>query len=104
MQGPDNNLYGTTSAGGANGLGTIFRLSVPMPAVFKTMTVTNGAATFTWSAVAGQTYQVQYSTNLTTTNWTILGKNIIPTNGVITTTDGTTAGSPQRFYRVVLFP
>jgi uncharacterized repeat protein (TIGR03803 family) len=104
VQGPDNNLYGTTSAGGAIGLGTIFRLSVPMPAVFKTMTVTNGAATFTWSAVAGQTYQVQYATNLTAANWTILGKNIIPTNGVITTTDGPVAGIPQRFYRVVLFP
>lgn len=104
VQGPDNNLYGTTSAGGANGLGTIFRLSVPMPAVFRTLALTNGGATFTWSAVAGQTYQVQYSTNLTTTNWTILGKNIIPTNGVITTTDSTAAGFPQRFYRVVLFP
>jgi uncharacterized repeat protein (TIGR03803 family) len=104
VQGPDNNFYGTTSGGPTSGLGTIFRVSVPMPAVFKATAVTNGAATFTWSAVSGQTYQLQYSTYLTTTNWNILGKLIIPTNGVITTTDPTAAGSAQRFYRVVLYP
>ena len=103
VQGPDNNFYGTTSSG-ANGLGTIFWLSVPMPAVFKTITLTNGAATFAWSAVAGQTYQLQYSTNLTQTNWTILGKLIVASNGVMTTTDSNVADSSQRFYRVVLFP
>jgi uncharacterized repeat protein (TIGR03803 family) len=104
VQGPDNNFYGTTSSGGANGLGTIFRLSVPMPAVFQAITVTNGAATFTWSAVAGQTYQLQYSTNLATTNWNNVGvgKYIFPTNGIITSTDAATADSPQRFYRAVL--
>ena len=64
------------------------------------------AATLTWSAVAGQFYQSQYSTNLTQTDWKIvLGtKNIIATNGIMTTTDTNAAGSPQRFYRVVLFP
>ena len=34
--------------------GTIFQLSVPMPPVFKAITLTDGAATLTWSAVAGQ--------------------------------------------------
>ena len=104
VQGPDNNFYGTTSSGGANGLGTIFRLSVPMPAVFKALALMNGAATLTWSAVAGQTYQLQFSTDLTQNNWTNLGKLIFPTNGVMTTTDSSAAGFPQRFYRVVLYP
>jgi hypothetical protein len=77
-----------------------------MPAVFQAITLTNDAATLTWSAVAGQFYQSQYSTNLTQTDWKIvLGtKNIIATNGIMTTTDTNAAGSPQRFYRVVLFP
>src|SRR5208282_5784571 len=44
VQGPDGNFYGTTSLGGTNALGTIFRLSVPMPAVFKAITLTNGTA------------------------------------------------------------
>jgi uncharacterized repeat protein (TIGR03803 family) len=104
VQGPDNNFYGTTSSGGANSLGTIFRLSVPMPAVFKTITLTNGAATLTWSAVAGQFYQLQYSTDLTQNNWTNLSKLIFPTSGVMTTTDANAAAFSQLFYRVVLFP
>ena len=104
VQGPDGNFYGTTSLGGANGLGTIFRLSVPMPAVFKAITLTDGTATLTWSAVAGQTYQPQYSTNLAQTNWTSLGKPFPALNGTMTTTDFNAADSPQRFYRVVLFP
>ena len=104
VQGPDNNFYGTTSSGGANGLGTIFRLSIPMPAVFQAITLTNGAATLTWSAVAGQTYQLQYSTDLTQNNWTNLNKRIFPTSGIMTTTDSNAAAFPQRFYRVVLFP
>jgi uncharacterized repeat protein (TIGR03803 family) len=106
VQGPDNNFYGTTAQGGANSLGTIFRLSIPMPAVFKAITLANGTATLTWSAVAGQTYQLQYSTNLSQTNWQILPgtKNFVATNGIITSTDSDAAGSTQRFYRVVLFP
>ena len=104
VQGPDGNFYGTTSSGGANGLGTIFRLSVPMPAVFKAITLTNGAATLTWSAVAGQTYQVQYSDDLTQPDWSYLTKPSAATNGVMSTADLYAADSPQRFYRVVLFP
>jgi len=103
-QGPDNNFYGTTAQGGANGLGTIFRLSIPMPAVFKAITLTNDTATLTWSAVAGQTYQSQYSTNLTQTNWNNLGKIIFASYGTMTTTDSNVAAFPQQFYRVVLFP
>jgi len=103
VQGTDGNFYGTTSLGGANGLGTIFRLSVPMPAVFKAITLTNGTAMLTWSAVAGQTYQVQYSDDLTRTNWSILTKPTVATNGVMTATDfNDIAASAQRFYRVVL--
>jgi len=104
VQGPDNNFYGTTSLGGSNGLGTVFRLSMPLPPVIKTMVQTNGVAVFTWSAVAGQTYQPQYSTNLAQTNWFVLVKPFVAANGTMTTTDVNAAGSSQRFYRVVLFP
>lgn len=102
VQGPDGNFYGTTSQGGANGLGTIFRLSVPMPAVLA-ITLTNGAATLTWSAVVGQIYQLQYSDDLTRTNWSFLTKPSVATNGVMTATDfDDIASFAQRFYRVVL--
>jgi len=102
VQGTDGNFYGTTSLGGANGLGTIFRLSVPMPAVLA-ITLTNGAATLTWSAVAGQIYQLQYSDDLTRTSWPFLTKPSVATNGVMTATDfDDIASFAQRFYRVVL--
>jgi uncharacterized repeat protein (TIGR03803 family) len=104
LQGPDGNFYGTTSQGGANGWGTIFRLSIPMPAMFKAITWTGGAVTLTWNAVAGQTYQVQYTTSLAQASWNSLGKPFIASNGAMTTTDFNAAGSPQRYYRVVLFP
>ena len=103
VQGPDGNFYGTTSQGGAHSAGTIFRLSVPMPAVFTAITLTNCTATLTWKAVAGQTYQSQYSTNLAQPNWAGLGKSIVASSGSMTTTDPD-ASSQQRYYRVVLFP
>jgi hypothetical protein len=43
---------------------------------------------------------VQYTTNLTSTNWTNLGAPILATGGV--TSDSDNLGpDPQRFYRVV---
>ena len=103
VQAADGNLYGTTSEGGANGLGTVFQLSVPMPPVIKTLTLTNGTVTLSWSAVAGQTYQAQYSDDLAQTNWTFFLKPTVAKSGVMTATDSHgSASSAHRFYRVVL--
>jgi uncharacterized repeat protein (TIGR03803 family) len=103
IQGPDGNFYGTTSQGGANGLGTVFQLSVPLPPVIKTLAQTNGTVTLTWSAVAGQTYQAEYSDDLTRTNWSYLTNPVIASNGVMSATDtNAIASSSKRFYRIVL--
>jgi uncharacterized repeat protein (TIGR03803 family) len=104
VQGPDHNFYGTTAQGGPYGLGTVFRLSLPLRPVIKTVAQTNGVVTFTWSAVAGQTYQPEYCTNLVQTNWSPLVTSFVATNGVVTTTDPDAAASAQRFYRIVLLP
>ena len=103
VQGDDGNFYGTTSEGGAKGLGTVFNLSVPMPPVIKTLKLTNGTVTLTWSAVAGQTYRAQYSEDLTRTNWIFITKPTVANSGVMTAThfDSITS-STNRFYRVVL--
>ena len=103
VQGPDGNFYGTTSWGGANGLGTIFRLSVPFPAVIEAITLTNDTVMLTWSAVAGQNYLVQYSDDLTGTDWLDLTKPSVATNGVMSATDyDDVTFFAHRFYRVVL--
>ena len=111
VQARDGNLYGTTLWGGTYGsgpsgtygYGTIFRLSVPMPPVFKAMTQTGSTLTLTWSTVAGQKYQVQYRANLGQTDWTNLGNPFTATNGTATASD-TIAPDPQRLYRIVLLP
>ncbi len=46
----------------------------PIPAtLFQTLTQTNGTLNFTWNALTGLVYQVQYETNLLQTNWLNLG-------------------------------
>lgn len=48
----------------------------------------------------GQIYQVQYSTNLTSTNWTSLGGIVAGTGSILTLTD-TNQTDRQRFYRLM---
>jgi uncharacterized repeat protein (TIGR03803 family) len=103
IQGQDGNLYGSTMSGGASGSGTIFRLSVPMPPVLRAISPTNSTVTLSWSAVAGQRYQVQYSTNLVQPNWTNLGAPCTATNGAAVAWDAV-GPDPQRCYRVMVLP
>jgi uncharacterized repeat protein (TIGR03803 family) len=103
MQGVDGNFYGVTQGGGSAGSGIIFRLSVPMPPVFQTVSQTNGTITFIWSAVATQIYQVQYNTDLNSTNWNNLGSTITATNATAVASDSIGSDS-QRFYRALLLP
>jgi uncharacterized repeat protein (TIGR03803 family) len=111
VQGPDGNFYGITHNGGAYtsqdpagfGYGTIFRLSVPLPPVLKSISATNGGFTLTWTSVATQTYQVQYKSDLISTNWISLGDATVATGGTMSAFDNASADA-QRFYRVVLLP
>jgi hypothetical protein len=74
----------------------------PVPQ-FKTMTLTNGTISLNWTAQAGRTYQLQYTTNLAQSQWSNWGATLFTTSNSVTSTDATTA--PQgRYYRVVLQP
>jgi uncharacterized repeat protein (TIGR03803 family) len=99
VQGTDGSLYGTTSARGGSGYGTIFRII--MPPVFRTITRTTGGVALTWSAISNQTCQVQYTTNLASSNWISLGSPITASNSTVSVSDFTGTNS-QRFYRVQL--
>ncbi len=101
IQAADGNFYGTTVVDGTNGYGTIFRLTVPLTPVLKPVTKTGNTLSLTWSSVSNLTYQVQYRTNLTQTNWLNLGSSILATNGTMTATD-TVGSDTNRFYRVLL--
>jgi uncharacterized repeat protein (TIGR03803 family) len=100
LQATDGDLYGTTTGGGIFGVGTVFRLAVPMPPVCLSANLQAGQANFTWRAVSGLQYQAQYTTNLAQANWLNLGVPIGATNGLANFSDPIAADS-QRFYRLL---
>jgi uncharacterized repeat protein (TIGR03803 family) len=105
VEGTDDNLYGVAQNGGPSDNGIIFRLTVaslvPTPAFSAPTLLPNGTIVLAWNTVAGQTYQLQYVSDLRSTNWISLGSPILATNAVTTTSDVIGSNS-QRFYRVVL--
>lgn len=76
------------------------REGTPLLPTFQAESANNGTVTFTWYTVPGQTYQVQYKTDLLQANWSNLGGPIIATNVSATAFDS--ISDPQRFYRVEL--
>jgi uncharacterized repeat protein (TIGR03803 family) len=102
MLGKDGCFYGTTAWGNASD-GTVFKVSIPMVPKVQSPTSTNGSVLLTWSSVAGQTYQLQFNSDLSSTNWTNLGTSTLATNGTMSASDAV-GTDLQRFYRVVLLP
>jgi hypothetical protein len=72
---------------------------VSLPVIQESMQV-NGQAGLAWSAIAGQTFQLQFSTDLNSGKWTNLGTPTTATNGTPSASDPASPGS-GRFYRVV---
>jgi uncharacterized repeat protein (TIGR03803 family) len=103
VQGPDGHLYGTTSQGGivdsgnSSGYGTAFR--VVLPPVFEAPTVANGSITSAWRLMPGQTYQLQYSTDLV--HWFNQGGPVTATASRVSFSEAV-GSNAQRFYRVQL--
>jgi hypothetical protein len=56
---------------------------------------------FSWPTITNQTYQLQYTTNLTTSAWTPLGSPMIGTGNPIIVTN-LIGASPQSFFRLVI--
>ena len=82
---------------------TTFTLSISavLPAQLSVARCGNNTISFAWNGVRGQSYQVQYTTNLVSLDWINLGDLLPVTNGTMTASD-TIHSDPQRFYRVVL--
>jgi uncharacterized repeat protein (TIGR03803 family) len=105
-QGADGSLYGTTTYGGTNDSGTIFRIAVtspPNPSLFQSVAQAGNTLVLTWTATLGQRYQVQFKTDLEQSNWNLLGPVINATNTLMTTTD-TNGPDQARFYRLMVSP
>jgi streptogramin lyase len=78
------------------------RRGAPLP-VFQAPMPTVGAFNLVWSAAPGQTFQVQFKTNLAQPDWINLGGPSAGTNGAAGASD-LLPPDPQRFYRVILMP
>ncbi len=72
---------------------------LPQPR-FQSAVRTNNVLTFTWSAVTGHNYQVQFNPALGLANWTNLGGIKTGLSGTVSASD-TNLGS-QRFYRLLV--
>jgi hypothetical protein len=70
---------------------------------FQALTLSNNTLTLAWTTEAGGTYQLQYNSDLSSSNWVNLSRPVTATGSTISTTDSVTNG-PQRFYGLVLSP
>jgi uncharacterized repeat protein (TIGR03803 family) len=91
-----SNALGSVTSSGA-------LLTVEEPPVFQTAAQISGTIVFTWSATLEQAYQLQCTTNLSSTGWTNWGGAVTATNTIMGASDGI-ATSGQKFYRVIMLP
>jgi hypothetical protein len=79
-----------------------FLATVVAPLSFQSIIVSNSIVALTWQAIPGVVYQIQYKPSLSDSNWTALPPDIRASGTTASATD--TAGSVQRFYRVMMLP
>jgi hypothetical protein len=83
--------------------GTPATNTVASPPVFFGVTATPANIQLAWSAIPGQSYQIQYKTNLSQAAWSNLGGAITATNSTAAASDSIGPDS-QRFYRALWQP
>jgi uncharacterized repeat protein (TIGR03803 family) len=92
-------LYGTSVIGGSNDHGTLF--SYDLHAAPNLSCVgSNGAFVLSWSAIPGNSYQVQHKEQLCETNWSNIASPFTATDNVVSVTNSMSPGAG--FYRVVM--
>ena len=111
VQGSDGNFYGTTQQGGTNNYGTVFKLTVPLnppPYPINQITgvqVSETNIVFTIPSIAYETYQLQFSSSMTPTNWINVPVSVTNSIGaLLTVTNFGGASQPQGFYRFDITP
>ena len=85
---------------GCFGLDNILVVPVPVPVVYN-ITWVKGVTGMSWNTYAGLLYQLQYTTNLLSGNWQMLGNAYYGSGLPVSVTDPA-ASDPHRFYRVTV--
>jgi uncharacterized repeat protein (TIGR03803 family) len=98
--GTDGNFYGTTVAGGYDGVGALFRLI--NPPLFTSITRSGSNVALTWTSFTNGLYRIDYRSALTGGGWAPLVPDVLATGNLATKLDS--SGNTQRFYRVMLRP
>ncbi len=70
---------------------------------FQSVSLSNGVATMTWTAIPGHTYRLQSTPSLSANNWTNLPPDVTATNITAARSDATNSAN-QNFYRVLMLP
>ncbi len=95
----------TDSTGKAQGLGIdnlSFSANVAPPPLNQLTIDASGTSLFlNWLGVSGQSYQIEYTDDLTSPTWTPLGDPVTGIGGTLTISNNFSA-SPQRFFRLRL--
>jgi hypothetical protein len=74
-----------------------------VPPALRSFSAQSALVRFSWNAVVGLVYQIQYTTNLAQTNWINLSAPFTATNATATFQDSA-AQDAQRFYRILVVP
>ena len=116
VQGSDGAFYGTTAFGGTNNNGssygtggTIFKLCVPLnpPAnQISSLSMADSNIVVAVPSVTGEMYQLQYTADLTSGNWSNIADACVSNSlgALLTVTNFGGAIAPQGFYRFDITP
>jgi uncharacterized repeat protein (TIGR03803 family) len=107
VQGFDGNFYGTTTQGGTNRYGNVFKLMVPLNPPANQISAIQVAGTnvlVTIPSVAAERYQLQYRTSLTAGAWANVAGQVTSIGGPLTVTNFGGFSQSQQFYRFAITP
>lgn len=107
---PSTNIFETIVADEPNGPAlsatnsfVVVVLPPIVPPVFESITITNGNVTLIWSTVNGRSYRIQYSDDLSATNWADVAPDITA-SGPTASLTSPVGEAIQRYYRVFVMP
>jgi hypothetical protein len=89
----------------ASGTGILSVAASPSPAppVLTAISISDNVVTIVWDSIAGLTYRLQSTPEITDTNWSDILPDVTATGSSATNTDAF-AGVSQRYYRVMVLP
>jgi hypothetical protein len=77
-----------------------FSIVVVPPPRLASVNASDGKFVMTWQTFPGKTYRTQFKDDLSQTNWTTLGGDVLVAGSALSFTNSMSV-SPQRFFRIL---